>query len=92
MTPTALSPLQSVLVANRGEIARRVFRTARSMGMRCIAVFVDADADAPFVQEADESVRLPSSYLDADAVLAAADTPPETRPSARIATREEPRP
>jgi propionyl-CoA carboxylase alpha chain len=72
MTPTALSPLQSVLVANRGEIARRVFRTARSMGMRCIAVFVDADADAPFVQEADESVRLPSSYLDADAVLAAA--------------------
>jgi len=42
------------------------------MGMRCIAVFVDADADAPFVQEADEAVRLPSTYLDADAVLAAA--------------------
>ena len=61
-----------MLVANRGEIARRVFRTARSMGMRCIAVFVDADADAPFVQEADEAVRLPGSYLDAGAVLAAA--------------------
>ncbi len=44
------------------------------MGMRCIAVFVDADADAPFVQEADEAVRLPSTYLDADAVLAAAKT------------------
>ena len=42
------------------------------MGMRCIAVFVDADADAPFVQEADEAVRLPGSYLDARAVLAAA--------------------
>lgn len=61
-----------MLVANRGEIARRVFRTARSMGMRCFAVFVDADADAPFVQEADEAVRLPDSYLDAEAVLAAA--------------------
>ena len=65
-------PVSSVLVANRGEIARRVFRTARAMGMRCVAVFVDADAEAPFVQEADEAVRLPGSYLDADAVLAAA--------------------
>lgn len=70
--PIAPTPIRSVLVANRGEIARRVFRTARSMGMRCIAVFVDADADAPFVQEADEAVRLPGSYLDAEAVLAAA--------------------
>lgn len=66
------TPIASVLVANRGEIARRVFRTAREMGMRCIAVFVDADADAPFVREADESVRLPGSYLDGEAVLAAA--------------------
>lgn len=70
--PITPRPIQSVLVANRGEIARRVFRTARSMGMRCIAVFVDADADAPFVQEADEAVRLPGTYLDAEAVLAAA--------------------
>ena len=70
--PIAPTSIRSVLVANRGEVARRVFRTARSMGMRCIAVFVDADADAPFVQEADEAVRLPGSYLDAGAVLAAA--------------------
>ena len=70
--PIAPTPIRSVLVANRGEIARRIFRTARSMGMRCIAVFVDADADAPFVQEADEAVRLPGSYLDAEAVLAVA--------------------
>ena len=70
--PIAPTPIRSVLVANRGEIARRIFRTARSMGMRCIAVFVDADADAPFVQEADEAVRLPGSYLNAEAVLAAA--------------------
>ena len=62
----------TLLVANRGEIARRVFRTARTMGMRCVAVFSDADTDAPFVTEADAAVRLPGDYLDGDAVVAAA--------------------
>ena len=61
-----------MLVANRGEIARRIFRTARAMGIRCIAVYVDADADAPFVAEADLAVRLPDGYLDGAAVIAAA--------------------
>ena len=69
MTATAFS---SVLVANRGEIARRVFRTAQEMGMRCIAVYVDADAMAPHVREADEAVRLETSYLDGAAIIAAA--------------------
>ncbi len=65
--------LTSVLVANRGEIARRVFRTARSMGLRCVAVYADADAGSPHVTDADEAVRLPDGgYLDADAVVAAA--------------------
>ncbi len=64
--------ITSILVANRGEIARRVFRTARAMGMRCVAVYVDADADAPFVGEADVSVRLPDNYLDGSAIIAAA--------------------
>ncbi len=68
------SPISSVLVANRGEIARRVFRTARSMGMRCVAVYADADEDAPFVGEADEAVRLPARYLDGPAIIAAAAT------------------
>ena len=68
-TPTSL---RSILVANRGEIARRVFRTAHSMGMRCVAVFVDADADAPFVADADEAVRLADGYLDGEAIIAAA--------------------
>ncbi|TKJ32127.1 biotin carboxylase N-terminal domain-containing protein [Blastococcus sp. CCUG 61487] len=66
------APFDTVLVANRGEIARRVFRTARAMGHRCVAVYVDADAGAPFVAEADEAVRLETGYLDGAAVIAAA--------------------
>ncbi len=66
--------LSTLLVANRGEIARRVQRTAREMGIRCVAVYTDADANAPFVREADDAVRLETSYLDGDAILAAAKT------------------
>jgi acetyl-CoA carboxylase biotin carboxylase subunit len=69
--------LDSVLIANRGEIARRVIRTARRMGIRAVAVYSDADADLPFVREADEAVNIgpaqpAQSYLDAAAVIAAA--------------------
>ena len=62
----------TLLIANRGEIARRIMRGAHEMGIRCVAVYVDADADAPFVREADEAVRLPGSYLDGKATLDAA--------------------
>ncbi len=62
----------TLLVANRGEIARRIFRSAHAMGIRCIAVYVDADADAPHVAAADEAVRLATSYLDGKAILDAA--------------------
>jgi propionyl-CoA carboxylase alpha chain len=62
----------TLLVANRGEIARRVMRSAHDMGIRCVAVYVDADAEAPFVRDADEAVRLPASYLDGKAILEAA--------------------
>src|SRR5271170_5099720 len=69
--------LDSVLVANRGEIARRVIRTARRMGIRAVAVYADADADLPYVREADEATHIgPSqparSYLDAAAIIDAA--------------------
>ena len=69
--------LESVLVANRGEIARRVIRTVRAMGIRSIAVYSEADAGLPFVREADEAVLLgppppASSYLDIEAVIGAA--------------------
>jgi len=70
---------ESVLVANRGEIARRIGRTARRLGIRVIAVHSDADAGLPFVTEADEAIEIgPASpalsYLNGDAILAAAAT------------------
>jgi len=62
----------SILIANRGEIACRIMQTAQNMGIKCIAVYVDADANAPFVKMADESVLLSSNYMDSDAILSAA--------------------
>ncbi|MDB5439515.1 MAG: methylcrotonoyl-CoA carboxylase, partial [Caulobacteraceae bacterium] len=67
----------SVLVANRGEIARRVFRTARRMGLRTIAVYSEADAGAAHVRDADAAVLIgpaaaKESYLDPARILAAA--------------------
>ena len=62
----------TLLIANRGEIARRVIRAARSMGMRCVAVFVDADADAPYVSDADDAIRIETGYLEGAAIIAAA--------------------
>ena len=72
MTGVTTTAFSAVLVANRGEIARRVFRTARAMGLRCVAVYTDADAGEPFVGEADEAVRLTTGYLDGAAIVAAA--------------------
>jgi acetyl-CoA carboxylase biotin carboxylase subunit len=71
--------LESVLVANRAEIARRVIRTARRMGIRAVAVYSDADGDLPYVREADEAVHIGPAqpaqrYLDAAALTAAART------------------
>src|SRR2546428_9518630 len=68
---------RSVLVANRGEIARRIFRACRALGVKTIAVYSEADRDAPHVRDADEAVLIGpapprESYLNVDAILDAA--------------------
>ncbi|MEJ1087589.1 biotin carboxylase N-terminal domain-containing protein [Microbacterium sp. Mu-80] len=74
---TPETTFDTVLVANRGEIARRIIRTLRGLGIRSVAVYSDADAHAPHVREADEAVRIGAapaaeSYLDVEAIIAAA--------------------
>ncbi|MCU1649942.1 MAG: acetyl/propionyl-CoA carboxylase subuit alpha [Pseudonocardia sp.] len=69
--------ITNLLVANRGEIARRVFRTCSALGIGTVAVYSDADADAPHVADADAAVRLPGNapgdtYLRADLLVKAA--------------------
>jgi propionyl-CoA carboxylase alpha chain len=69
--------ISSLLVANRGEIARRIFRSCRAAGIGTVAVFSDPDAESPHVADADRAVRLPGAsaaetYLNAGAIVAAA--------------------
>src|SRR5688572_13546793 len=69
--------IESLLVANRGEIARRIIRTAKGLGIRAIAVYSEADAQLPLVLEADEAICVgpanpAQSYRNTEAILAAA--------------------
>src|SRR3712207_9355709 len=71
--------IDSLLIANRGEIARRIIRTAKRLGIRAIAVYSEADAGMPFVTEADEAICVgpanpAQSYRNAEAIIAAAKT------------------
>jgi propionyl-CoA carboxylase alpha chain len=69
--------IERILIVNRGEIARRIMRTAHNMGISTVAIYADGDANEPFVREADQAVALDGSssletYLDQAKVLAAA--------------------
>ncbi|WNC12844.1 acetyl-CoA carboxylase biotin carboxylase subunit [Brevibacillus brevis] len=69
--------MRKVLIANRGEIARRIIRTCRAEGVATVAVYSDADSELPFVKEADEAVHIgpppvPHSYLNVEAIIRAA--------------------
>ena len=61
-----------LLIANRGEIACRIIKSAHDMGISCVAVYVDTDADSLFVKQADEAIRLSDSYLNSKEIIAAA--------------------
>ena len=72
-----MSLFHKILIANRGEIARRIIRTCRKLGVRTVAVYSEADRHAPFVREADEAVLIgpaaaSESYLRGDLIIAAA--------------------
>ena len=74
MADVGIKPITTLLVANRGEIARRIMRTARDMGISTVAIYADGDARAPFVQEADTAIALngrtsTETYLDVEKVL-----------------------
>lgn len=78
MADVTIRPIRRLLVANRGEIARRVFRTANEMGMSTCAVYADGDANAPFVAEADVAISLEGTtsaetYLDIEKILSACE-------------------
>ncbi|RCH99352.1 Propionyl-CoA carboxylase alpha chain, mitochondrial, partial [Rhizopus azygosporus] len=62
---------QKLLIANRGEIACRIIKTAKKMGIKTVAIYTDLDANALHVQMADESVHVGQSYLSIPAVLRA---------------------
>ena len=76
MTIVKIDPIKTLLVANRGEIASRVFKTAHEMGINTVAIYADGDACAPFVQDADRAISLDGktateTYLNINKILTA---------------------
>ena len=74
MADVAVQPISRILIANRGEIARRILRSAHDMGISTVAVYADGDAEAPFVREAGSAVALNGrtarqTYLDLDKII-----------------------
>lgn len=66
--------IKKLLIANRGEIASRIIKSAHQMGISTVAIYTDPDANSPYVREAKEAFKLDSSYLDAKAIIEIATT------------------
>ena len=64
--------IKKLLIANRGEIASRVISSAQDMGISCVAIYTEDDANSPYVKEADEAYKLEGSYLDAKEIISIA--------------------
>ena len=62
-----------LLIANRGEIACRIIKTAHEMGISCVAVYTEADTNSPFVRMADQAIKLSDTYLNGKEIIAAAE-------------------
>lgn len=78
MTVVIVDPIKTLLVANRGEIASRVFKTAHEMGIHTVAIYADGDASSPFVREADQAISLDGktateTYLNINKILTACE-------------------
>ncbi len=73
LAPPQFAPIRSVLIANRGEIARRIIRTCKKLGIKTVAIYTEPDRNLPYVSEADEAIDIgaPNAYLDKTAVLEA---------------------
>lgn len=72
--PTKHNPVKKILIANRGEIARRIIRTCKSLGIATVAVYSDADKFSSFVSEADEAIYIgksepTNSYLNIEKII-----------------------
>ena len=67
-----MSELRRILVANRGEIASRIIRSAHDSNLSTVAIYTNSDKDSPYVREADQAIRIDTSYLDSGAIIKAA--------------------
>ncbi len=67
-----MSELRRILVANRGEIASRIIRSVHDSNLSAVAIYTNSDKDSPYVKEADQAVRIDTSYLDSTAIVKAA--------------------
>ena len=63
-----------LLIANRGEIACRIIKSAHEMGIACVAVYTEADSQSPFVRQADEAIKLSDTYLNGKEIIAVSYT------------------